>query len=64
MKVHMLILKIEYLILDILYLYLDIFSGIIVARGPDDYLRLWLRMAWVRGHTLSDTETQLPTVTF
>ena len=47
--IHMLILKIEYLILDILYLYLDIFSGIIVARGPDDYLRLWLRMAWVRG---------------
>ena len=32
----MLILKIEYLILDILYLYLDIFSGIIVARGPDN----------------------------
>ena len=34
--IHMLILKIEYLILDILYLYLDIFSGIIVARGPDN----------------------------
>ena len=34
----MVILKIEYLILDILYLYLDIFAGIIVSRGPDDYL--------------------------